>query len=123
MKPNITVKVIRHGGHHVKSRYMLDGRHHCKHVVNFNSYEFLNCVFLSTVTGYVRIKRREISERNSELQVTTSRPRSGKWLIFLNSMLSLEEFFAKIYVPFDSEFLVAQSSSRSRDKSQEVTLT
>jgi hypothetical protein len=38
-------------------------------------------------------------------------------------MLSLEEFFDKIYIPFDSEFLVAQSLSRPRDKSQEVTLT
>jgi hypothetical protein len=38
-------------------------------------------------------------------------------------MLSLEEFFDKIYIPFDSEFLVAQSSSRSTGKSQEATLT
>jgi len=38
-------------------------------------------------------------------------------------MLSLEEFFGKIYIPFDSEFLVAHGSSRSRDKSQELTLT
>jgi len=38
-------------------------------------------------------------------------------------MQSLEEFFDKIYIPFDSEFLVAQSSSRSRGISQEVTLT
>jgi hypothetical protein len=41
----------------------------------------------------------------------------------LNTKLSLEEFFDKIYVPFDSEFLVAKSSSRSRSKSQKVTLT
>jgi hypothetical protein len=38
-------------------------------------------------------------------------------------MLSLEDFFAKIYIPFDSEFLVAQDSSRSTVKCQEVTLT
>jgi len=38
-------------------------------------------------------------------------------------MLSLEEFFDKIYIPFDSEFLVAQISSRSSGKSQEVKLT
>lgn len=38
-------------------------------------------------------------------------------------MLSLEEFFDRIYIPFDSESLVAQISSRSRGKSQEVTLT
>jgi len=38
-------------------------------------------------------------------------------------MLSLEEFFDKIYIPLDSEFLVAQISSRSRGKRQEVKLT
>ena len=38
-------------------------------------------------------------------------------------MLSLEEIFDKIYIPFDSEFLVAQISSRSKGNSQEVTLT
>jgi len=38
-------------------------------------------------------------------------------------MLSLEEFFDKIYIPFDSEFLVAQISSRSKGKRQEVKLT
>jgi hypothetical protein len=38
-------------------------------------------------------------------------------------MLSLEEFFARIYLPFDYEFLVAQSSSRLRGKIQEVILT
>jgi hypothetical protein len=31
-----------------------------------------------------------------------------KWLLFLDSNSSLEEFFADINIPFDCEFLVAQ---------------
>jgi hypothetical protein len=33
---------------------------------------------------------------------------SGIWLLFLTTSSSLEEYFANISIPFDSEFLVAQ---------------
>jgi hypothetical protein len=39
--------------------------------------------------------------------------------MFMEKATSIEEFFSDIYVPFDSEFLVAQSSSEN----YEVSLT
>lgn len=39
----------------------------------------------------------------------------GKWLLFFDSMTSLEEFFADIYIPLDSEFVVARSSNGTED--------
>jgi hypothetical protein len=36
---------------------------------------------------------------------------------------SIEEFFSDIYVPFDSEFLVAQSSSGLSNENSAVSLT
>jgi hypothetical protein len=48
---------------------------------------------------------------------------SGKWLVFLESATSIEEFFSDIYVPFDSEFLVAESSSGSGKEISEMSLT
>jgi hypothetical protein len=47
---------------------------------------------------------------------------SGRWLLFLDSMTSLEEFFADIYIPLDCEFLVAQRSGRTEEE-REVSLT
>jgi hypothetical protein len=47
---------------------------------------------------------------------------SGKWLLFLDSMTSLEEFFADIYIKLDCEFLVAQRSGRAGEE-DEVSLT
>jgi hypothetical protein len=32
---------------------------------------------------------------------------NGMWLLFLDTLLSLEELFTGIHVPFDSEFLIA----------------
>jgi hypothetical protein len=37
--------------------------------------------------------------------------------VFLDTLVSLEEFFDKAYIPFDTEFVVAQSSAGSSDVS------
>jgi hypothetical protein len=47
----------------------------------------------------------------------------GKWLIFLDSMKSLEDFFSDIYIPLDCEFLVAQRLNGTEDGDLEVSLT
>jgi hypothetical protein len=47
---------------------------------------------------------------------------SGRWLLFLDSMTSLEEFFADVYIPLDCEFLIAQRSGRTGEE-PEVSLT
>jgi hypothetical protein len=47
----------------------------------------------------------------------------SKWLSFFDSMTSLEDFFAKIYIPLDCEFLVAQRSNGTEDVDLEVSLT
>jgi hypothetical protein len=41
----------------------------------------------------------------------------------MDTATSLEEFFADIHIPFDSEFLVAQSSSGVASENFEVSLT
>lgn len=38
--------------------------------------------------------------------------RRARWLMFMDSSTSVEEFFAGIHIPFDSEFLVAQWSAQ-----------
>jgi hypothetical protein len=47
----------------------------------------------------------------------------GKWLLFSDSMTSLEDFFADIYIPLDCEFLVAQRSNGTEDGDLEMSLT
>jgi hypothetical protein len=48
---------------------------------------------------------------------------NGRWLMFMEQATSIEEFFSDIYVPFDSEFLVAQSSSGLSNENSAVSLT
>jgi hypothetical protein len=43
--------------------------------------------------------------------------------MFLEKATSLEEFFSDIYIPFDSEFLVAQSSTALTNGSSDMSLT
>jgi hypothetical protein len=43
--------------------------------------------------------------------------------MFLDTLVSLEECFAKTFIPFDYEFVVAQSSSGSTDGVLQVSLT
>jgi hypothetical protein len=47
----------------------------------------------------------------------------GKWLIFLDSLTSLEDFFSDIYIPLDCEFLVAQRSNGTEEGDLEVSFT
>jgi hypothetical protein len=47
----------------------------------------------------------------------------GKWLLFMDSITSLEDVFSDIYIPFDCEFLVAQRSNGTEDGDLEVSLT
>jgi len=48
---------------------------------------------------------------------------SGKWLFFMDTTTSIEDFFANIHIPFNSEFLVAQDASGVDSKYLVVTLT
>ncbi|KAJ4432614.1 hypothetical protein ANN_21237 [Periplaneta americana] len=43
----------------------------------------------------------------------------GKWILFLNSTISVQEYFANIYVPVDCEFLVTREAE---DSGFDVTL-
>jgi hypothetical protein len=43
--------------------------------------------------------------------------------MFLDTLVPLEEFFDNSYIPFDSEFVVAHSSTRSSDGVLHVSLT
>jgi hypothetical protein len=72
----------------------------------------------------MRTNKDEISKGNScpQLPTVNGLP-TGTWLVFVDAMTSLEEFFVKTYIPFDSEFLVAQSSSGSRGRGVEASLT
>jgi hypothetical protein len=47
----------------------------------------------------------------------------SKWLLFLDSITSLEDFFSDIHIPLDCEFLVAQRSNGTEDGDLEVSLT
>jgi hypothetical protein len=47
----------------------------------------------------------------------------GKWLLFFDSMTSLENFFSDIYIPVDCELLMAQRSNGTEDGALEVSLT
>jgi hypothetical protein len=47
----------------------------------------------------------------------------GKWLLFLDYITSLEDFFSDIYILLDCEFLVAQRSNGTEDGDLEVSLT
>jgi hypothetical protein len=47
----------------------------------------------------------------------------SKWLLFLDSMTSLEDLFSNIYLPLDFEFLVAQRSNGTEEGDLEVSLT
>jgi hypothetical protein len=46
----------------------------------------------------------------------------GKWLFFFDFVTSLEEFFADIYIPVDSEFIVARRSNGTDGRGLEVSL-
>jgi hypothetical protein len=48
---------------------------------------------------------------------------TGKWLIFLDPVISLEKFFEDIHIPFECEFLVAEMLYRDDDEGTEVSLT
>jgi hypothetical protein len=48
---------------------------------------------------------------------------AGRWLLFLENMTSLEEYFSHTDIPLSSEFLVAQPSDRTKDRDSEVSLT
>lgn len=48
---------------------------------------------------------------------------SGTWLLFMDTTTTIDEFLDDIYIPFDSEFLVAQSSSGVATQDSEVSLT
>ena len=48
---------------------------------------------------------------------------SGKWLIFLDTVTSLEDFFTYIHVPLDCKFLVAQNSNVEGEEYVEVAFT
>jgi hypothetical protein len=47
----------------------------------------------------------------------------GTWLLFLDSITSMEDFFSDIYILLDCEFLVAQRSNGTEDGDLEVSLT
>jgi hypothetical protein len=47
----------------------------------------------------------------------------GRWLLFLDKMTSLEEFFSDMDIPLSCEFLVAQLSDKTKDRDFEVSLT
>ena len=48
---------------------------------------------------------------------------AGRWLLFLDSTISLEDYLSDIHVPINCEFLVAQEQDVSKDICSEVTLT
>jgi hypothetical protein len=48
---------------------------------------------------------------------------AGRWLLFLERMISLEDYFSDIHVPINCEFLVAQEQDATKDGCSEVTLT
>jgi hypothetical protein len=69
-------------------------------------------------------KKLKVQKPISELQLSGRRlPRGIKWLMFLDTLLSVEEAFNKTYIPFDSEFVVAQGSTGSSDGNLRVVLT
>jgi hypothetical protein len=47
----------------------------------------------------------------------------GKWFLFLDSLTSLQNFFADIYIPLYCEFLAAQRSYGTDEGYLEVSLT
>jgi hypothetical protein len=72
----------------------------------------------------MRTNKDEISKRNFEPQLSrVSVPLSSKWLVFMDALMSPEEFFGKNYIPLDSFFLVTQSSSGSRARVLEASLS
>jgi hypothetical protein len=48
---------------------------------------------------------------------------AGRWLLFLDKITSLEEYFSDTDIPLSCEFLVAQPSDRTKDRDFEVSLT
>ncbi|GFG35094.1 hypothetical protein Cfor_00636, partial [Coptotermes formosanus] len=48
---------------------------------------------------------------------------AGRWLLFLEKMMSLEDYFSEIHVPINCEFLVAQEQDVTKGGCSEVTLT
>jgi hypothetical protein len=48
---------------------------------------------------------------------------AGRWLLFLDRTISLDDYFSDIHIPINCEFLVAQEQVVSRDMCSEVTLT
>jgi hypothetical protein len=53
----------------------------------------------------------------------TGKMSEGKWLLFVDSIASLEDFFSDIYIPLDCEFLVAQRPNGTEEGDLEVSLT
>jgi hypothetical protein len=47
---------------------------------------------------------------------------SGKWFMFLDPVISPEDFFLHIHVPVDCEFLIAQNSNVESEKHVQVKL-
>lgn len=50
---------------------------------------------------------------------TVSNMSAGRWLLFLDNMTSLEDYFADIHIPLSCEFLVAQHVAPTK----EISLT
>jgi hypothetical protein len=48
---------------------------------------------------------------------------AARWLLFLDTRISLEDYFADIYVPINCEFLVAQEQVVTKATCSKVTLT
>jgi hypothetical protein len=48
---------------------------------------------------------------------------AGRWLLFLNKMASLQEYFSETYIPLNCEFVVAQPSDWTKNRGFEVSLT
>jgi hypothetical protein len=53
----------------------------------------------------------------------SARLAGGKWLVFLGKATSVEQLFSDVDIPFDSEFLVAQTSSALSNGSSAMSLT
>ncbi|PNF23956.1 hypothetical protein B7P43_G10051 [Cryptotermes secundus] len=91
-----------------------------------------SAVFVQTLCAEVRVQSNPLyvmsysntSSDNPLTQLSARRlRRAGKWLVFLDTLVSLEELFDKTYIPLDTEFMVAQSSTRSTDGVLHVSLT
>jgi hypothetical protein len=48
---------------------------------------------------------------------------SGRWVIFMDTSTSVEEFFSNIYIPLDCEYIVAHYSDGKEGRHKEIVLT